>query len=307
MKRIIGIGETLFDIVFKNNQPVKSVPGGAIFNCMVSLGRAGLNPVYISEVGRDNLGEMILDFMKDNGISIDNMYSYYDGKSPVSLLFTDDNGKIFSDVYLNYPDERLDIVWPRIDQDDIIVFGSYYSVNPLLRKSLTDLLDYAVDRKSVIYYDLDFHKEHSPEILRVMPFIIENLEYSSIVRASKEDFINIYKEADIDKAYKNHIRFYCNILICTDGEKAIQLRTPAVSKCYELPMINLKNTVGAGDAFNAGVLHAITGSEITLEMLSVTDEAMWDKIINTGIKFASEVCCTEDAFISQEFSKNFKV
>ena len=41
MKRIIGIGETLFDIVFKNNQPVKSVPGGAIFNCMVSqIGRS---------------------------------------------------------------------------------------------------------------------------------------------------------------------------------------------------------------------------------------------------------------------------
>lgn len=40
---IIGIGETVFDILFKNNQPQKAVPGGSTFNSIVSLGRAGMN------------------------------------------------------------------------------------------------------------------------------------------------------------------------------------------------------------------------------------------------------------------------
>ena len=41
-KRVIGIGETVLDILFKNDQPLKAVPGGSTFNSIVSLGRAGV-------------------------------------------------------------------------------------------------------------------------------------------------------------------------------------------------------------------------------------------------------------------------
>ncbi|MEG1573666.1 MAG: carbohydrate kinase, partial [Bacteroidales bacterium] len=37
MQKVIGVGETLFDIVFKDNRPSEGVPGGSIFNAMVSL------------------------------------------------------------------------------------------------------------------------------------------------------------------------------------------------------------------------------------------------------------------------------
>lgn len=39
MLRVIGIGETVLDILFKNDQPQKAVPGGSTFNSIVSLGR----------------------------------------------------------------------------------------------------------------------------------------------------------------------------------------------------------------------------------------------------------------------------
>ena len=41
MRKIIGIGETILDIIFKNGQPTKALPGGSVFNTMVSLGRLG--------------------------------------------------------------------------------------------------------------------------------------------------------------------------------------------------------------------------------------------------------------------------
>ena len=50
-KRVIGIGETVLDILFKNDQPQKAVPGGSTFNSIVSLGRAGVNCVMVTEVG----------------------------------------------------------------------------------------------------------------------------------------------------------------------------------------------------------------------------------------------------------------
>ena len=47
MKRVIGIGETVLDILFKNDQPQKAVPGGSTFNSIVSLGRDGARSIRV--------------------------------------------------------------------------------------------------------------------------------------------------------------------------------------------------------------------------------------------------------------------
>ena len=56
---------TILDILFKNNQPTAAVPGGSVFNGLVSLGRAGVNVTFISEVGGDHVGDIILNFMEE--------------------------------------------------------------------------------------------------------------------------------------------------------------------------------------------------------------------------------------------------
>ena len=44
MRKVIGIGETVLDIIFKNDQPIGAVPGGSVFNGVISLGRSGCQP-----------------------------------------------------------------------------------------------------------------------------------------------------------------------------------------------------------------------------------------------------------------------
>lgn len=56
MRKVIGIGETTFDIIFKDGQPVSAVPGGSAFNAIISLGRSGVNTTFISEAGNDRIG-----------------------------------------------------------------------------------------------------------------------------------------------------------------------------------------------------------------------------------------------------------
>ena len=56
MRKVIGIGETVLDIIFKNEQPIGAVPGGSVFNGIISLGRAGVNASFISEAGNDRVG-----------------------------------------------------------------------------------------------------------------------------------------------------------------------------------------------------------------------------------------------------------
>ena len=67
MRKVIGIGETVLDIIFKDNQPIGAVPGGSTYNAMISLGRAGVPAQFISETGNDRVGQMIISFLKENG------------------------------------------------------------------------------------------------------------------------------------------------------------------------------------------------------------------------------------------------
>ena len=59
MRKVIGIGETILDIIFRNAQPSAAVPGGSVFNAIVSLGRMGVNVCFISETGNDHVGNII--------------------------------------------------------------------------------------------------------------------------------------------------------------------------------------------------------------------------------------------------------
>ena len=66
MRKVIGIGETILDIIFREQQPTAAVPGGSVFNGIVSLARAGIPVQFISETGNDQVGKIILKFMQDN-------------------------------------------------------------------------------------------------------------------------------------------------------------------------------------------------------------------------------------------------
>lgn len=68
MRKVIGIGETILDIIFEKDKPSAAVPGGSVFNGMISLGRMGVDVRFISETGNDRVGRTILDFMQENGI-----------------------------------------------------------------------------------------------------------------------------------------------------------------------------------------------------------------------------------------------
>ena len=63
MRKVIGIGETVLDIIFKNEQPIGAVPGGSVFNGLISLGRSGINTTFISETGNDRVGRNIIQFL----------------------------------------------------------------------------------------------------------------------------------------------------------------------------------------------------------------------------------------------------
>lgn len=306
MRKVIGIGETILDIIFRGEQPSAAVPGGSVFNGIVSLGRMGVPVGFISETGNDRVGRIILQFMRDNHIPTDHVNVFPDGKSPVSLAFLNEQSDAEYLFYKDYPRQRLDVLFPRLEEDDIVMIGSYYALNPVLRDKILELLEQAREKKAIVYYDPNFRASHKNEAMKLAPTIIENLEYADIVRGSQDDFQYMYGLQDADKIYKDKIKFYCPRFICTAGGNSIALRTNKVSKDYSIPPLQAVSTIGAGDNFNAGVIYGLLKYDVRYRDLANIDEPTWDRIIQCGKDFAAEVCCSYHNSVSTEFAQSYK-
>lgn len=305
MRKVIGIGETIFDIIFKDNQPTAGVPGGSTFNSVISLGRAGIPVTFISETGNDQVGKNILAFMRENGVSTDYVQVYPDGKSAISLAFLDEQSNAQYLFYKDYPACRLDVEFPVVNRDDIVLFGSYFALNPVLRAKVSEFLDYAHRQGAILYYDVNFRSTHTGEMMRLTPTIIENFEYADIVRGSDEDFYNMYQLGDPAEVYKAKVAFYCPQFICTRGGEGVELYTKEVCKRYPVPSITPLSTIGAGDNFNAGIAFGLIRERIRRDDLPELEECDWDRIIKCGIDFSTEVCQSLNNSVSREFAEKY--
>lgn len=307
MRQIIGIGETVFDILFKENQPVSAKPGGSVYNALISLGRLQMNPIFISEIGDDRIGSIIQNFLVENNVQTKYIYSFDRGKTPLALAFLDEKQNADYLFYKDYPADRLDYIMPTINENDIVLIGSYFALNPVLHDRLVDLLDFARDRKAIIYYDVNFRKSHINDVRHLMPTILDNFEYADIVKGSDEDFMNIYGENDSQQIYKDHISFYCKNFLYTMGDKGSTVFGPnGFQKSFAAKAIEPKSTVGAGDNFNAGIVFGLVKENVTLDDIrNGLSEERWNRIIGYAIDFSSYVCTTLDNYISQEFAQKY--
>jgi len=303
--KIIGIGETIVDIIFKNNQPISATAGGSTFNTLISLGRLNVSCFFISEIGNDRLGENVKQCLHENNIPIDYIYEFSDGKSPVALAFLDENNNADYIFYKDYPKKRLDIEFPSVNPNDILIFGSYFSVNPVLRNRVLELLHNAKNNDAIIYYDPNYRKSHLPELSGLKHSIEENFAFADIIRGSDEDFLNICGENNIDAVYAKISRF-CSNFICTKAEKGVSLYTKDIVKFYSTPSIKTISTVGAGDSFNAGILYGLRKLNISKQELPDLPEEKWDKLIEYAILFATDVCQSYENYISKEFASQLK-
>ena len=255
-KRVIGIGETVLDILFKNDQPQKAVPGGSTFNSIVSLGRAGVPCAMLTEVGGDHVGDIICRLLIDNGVSAEYVCRHEKAKSHITLAFLDENNDAQYLFYKDHASVWLDGNVPQIGKDDVVLFGSFFAINPAIRPVVGKLLQAAHKAGAWLYYDVNFRKNHIADLPEVMSNIVENMSLANIVRGSMEDFDYIYGLHDGDTIYER-VSHHCQTLILTDGPRTIHVYTPDGCETYPVQAVETVSTVGAGDNFNAGYIYAM--------------------------------------------------
>ena len=312
MRKVFGIGETVLDIIFKDDQPIGAVPGGSVFNSIISLGRCGVRTSFISETGNDRVGRRIVSFLKDNGVETDCVYVYPDSKSPISLAFLNEKNDAEYIFYKDHPRDRIEFVTPEVNKDDIVLFGSYYAVNPVIRPQVHGFLEHARSRGAILYYDVNFRASHKDEVVKLTPNILENLELADVVRGSAEDFDVMFHKTDADAVYRSQIAFYTHNFIFTQGPQPVELRAEGgLRKQYPVAPINsaqgqstgLVSTIGAGDNFNAGFVYGLMSHGIRrADIEQGLTEQQWDKVMDSAQQFSANVCQSLDNYVSTAFA-----
>ena len=306
MRNIYAIGETVLDILFKNQLPVTAKAGGACLNSAVTLGRLNLPVHFIGEYGMDEVGNMIDAFLKQNHVSTKYVYRYYDGKSTLALAFLNENNDASYDFYKIYPEKRLDVQFPELKQNDIVLFGSFYAITLEVRQKLLEFIREANKRKAIVIYDPNFRKHHLHELPKLKPLILENMSYADIVRGSNEDFSLILGADNADEAYLE-VSKYCRNLLYTANRQGVFVRSSKTSVTSPVMTIEPVSTIGAGDNFNAGIVYSLYRHHIGYHDIGNLSESIWVDIVRIAVEFATHVCMNYDNYISDEFAAGYRL
>ena len=273
-----------------------------MLNSAVSLGRAGIPVELVSELGSDVLGDMICSFLEENAVPTQQISRYHKRRSPLALAFLDSGDNAHYSFYEDFPPDRTLNVSRDFTQEDFVMFGSILACLEPLRYELNRILDAAAEAGATVFYDPNIREAFVPDIENVRPLIDSNIRYADIVRASDEDMLSVGGCRSANEAYEYVLAAGCDHLIYTTAGRGVYLRTPSLSKYYETPDIETVSTVGAGDSFNAGIVHTLYRKGINRKRLKSIPEAAWDDIVKTGINFATEVCMSDENYISMQYA-----
>lgn len=286
---VFTIGEILLDIIFLDGQPVGARPGGSMLNTSVSLGRCGLPVRLISETAKDMAGEQIIGFLAENGVDVRDIYRYEDGKTAIALAFLDKETNAHYSFYKIYPQKRLPQTVPDFHRDDILLFGSFYSLSKSVRDKILANVEKARDSGSFIIYDPNIRSPHKHEMNEKREMVLENIRLSNLVRGSDEDFHTIFDVKSPEEAWNICQSVSCKMLIYTMNRNGVMVFGEGLKKYYPVPDINPVSTIGAGDSFNAGIIYELYRG------MGVKDI---DSLVKRGIEFAEEVCLSVDNYVS---------
>jgi fructokinase len=304
MRKIYAIGETLLDIIFSDGQPQTAKAGGSMLNSVVSLGRLSLPVSFISEYGCDNAGDMINNFLSDNSVDTTFVHRYSEGQTALALAFLDQNNDAHYSFYKSYPSDRLNIDFPVINKEDIVLCGSFYALSLEIRDKFRRFVSSARENGAIIIYDPNFRKSHLNDLEFLRPLIIENMEMATVVRGSDEDFRNIFGTDTPDQSW-SILRKYCRCMIYTANADGVYVRTPSFSGKFPVLKIEPVSTIGAGDNFNAGLIASFYSDNITGNKIQFMDEAEWEKSISIAVEFASNVCMSYENYIDTAFASRY--
>lgn len=290
-------GEALFDVFMgPADQAIlnmQAVRGGSPYNVAIGLARLGSDVGFFGGLSNDPLGAILRQALDVEGVRTDQA-PVVAANTTLALVQLDSSGLPCYAFYgEGCADRQLRPDDLPILADDVrlIHFGSFSlvvePVGPTLRafaqsQSGHRLISYDPNVRPTVVADLDIWRASLKEWLRV----------ADIVKVSHEDLSLLFPSAAPLDIVQSWLAESPSVVVLTQGEGGATglcrkglVHVPASS-------ITMVDTVGAGDSFQAALLHGLAQNRLlTKDALNELDLPEFERILRMAVR-ASGITCT---------------
>ncbi|MCW2588289.1 MAG: ribokinase [Mycobacterium sp.] len=249
--RALVIGEALIDIVERDGVALGEHVGGSPLNVAIGLGRLGRDVDFLTHIGRDDRGKLIVDYVKASGVQL--VSGSTDAqRTPTALARLDAGGAA------NYV---FDIEWALSGTAEVAPplvahtgsIAAFLDPGCLATAALLD----AYRPSATISYDpnvrpalISDHEQARTRIERIV-------ERADVVKASDEDLNWIDPNHAPERVAETWLGLGPSIVAVTmGGQGAFAMCAAGSVRVPALP-VEVVDTVGAGDAFMTGLIDAL--------------------------------------------------
>lgn len=249
-KIIVGLGEILWDMF-----PERKVLGGAPANFAYHVSQFGLNGYAISAIGKDALGDEILQTLGNKTLNTHlEKVDFPTGTVQVTL-----SGKGIPQYEIC---ER--VAWDNIPytkeiealakRTKAVCFGSLAQRDDVSRNTINQFLD-AVPKNAMKIFDINLRQDFYSKKL-----IDASLKKCNVLKINDEELIvvadtlKLNSTSEIEIANKLMNIYQLNMLVLTKGIEGSYVFSANETSFLPTPQVEVVDTVGAGDSFTAGLV-----------------------------------------------------
>lgn len=256
--RTLVIGESLIDIVHRPDGSAREHVGGSPANVAVGLARLGHDVTLATMLGRDERGARIASLLKGEGVALtqDSL-----GSTPTSVA----TSMLDATGAATY---GFDLTWELNQDQPLEGLGHVHtgSIAATLEPGATAVLSTLQRARpgATISYDPNARPALMGDPQDVRAKIEALIGLSDVVKASDQDIAWLYGDVPLSEILRLWGLLGPALIVLTRGDKGavMGLTTTGEVASVDAPVVEVVDTVGAGDAFMAGLLSGLLDARL---------------------------------------------
>jgi fructokinase len=236
----------------------RAVPGGSPFNVAVGLARLGNRTSLLARFADDDHGRLLRDAAAAEGIDLSGAPRAAE-RASVAIASVDAEAQATYEFDI---EGTADWQWTaaelrRLDPaTEVLHFGSLASWTLPGSARIAELVD---ERRAgggvLISYDPNIRPAVIGARGRAVELVEQSVLQAHVVKASREDIEWLYPDLALDDAAAGWSRLGADLVVVTDGaDGASAFRRTSPPLRRPARRVEVVDTIGAGDAFTAGLL-----------------------------------------------------
>jgi fructokinase len=256
------IGEALIDLVpGPGGRTFVAAPGGSPYNVAIGLARLGVATSLMARLADNAFGRILRERAAAEGV---NLVHAPRASEPTTLAVVSLDPQAQAS-YDFYRDGTADWQWTaeeaaRAPTDSAVLhFGSIASWTAPGDLHILGLASRTRGSGGVLVsYDPNVRPQLLPDPAAGRAAVERGVRLAHIAKASREDVAWLYPDGTVPEAARRWLRLGATVVIVTDGANGADVfvgTDPALHR--PAPAVTVADTVGAGDAFTAGLLASL--------------------------------------------------